>query len=158
MQCKPQISVNMNPFNEVLVWGVIGPCTHQAFLQNALFECSWLCILRLGLCLQHLASWPYSYNPLKFEVRSSPSDYKDAPLLSSMIQAGPTACGQDLGSTKTCPSPINKTWMGISENREPKYSTLNSRILIIRSPKLRYPHFRKLPYWCCLCIYNATDR
>ena len=35
--------------------------------------------------------------------------------------------------------------MGVSENRGSRYSTLNSRILIIRTPKIRYPS-RKLPY------------
>ena len=35
--------------------------------------------------------------------------------------------------------------MGVSENRGPKCSTLNSRILIMR-PKARYPYFRKLPH------------
>ena len=34
--------------------------------------------------------------------------------------------------------------MGVSENRG--YSTLNSRILIIRTPKYGAPNFRKLPY------------
>ena len=29
--------------------------------------------------------------------------------------------------------------MGVSENREPEYSTLNSRILIIRTHNIRYP-------------------
>ena len=36
--------------------------------------------------------------------------------------------------------------MGVSENRGPQYSALNSRILIIRGPKIRSPYFRKLPY------------
>ena len=36
--------------------------------------------------------------------------------------------------------------MGVSKHRGSKYSTLNSRILIIRTPKIRYPHFRKLPH------------
>ena len=31
--------------------------------------------------------------------------------------------------------------VGVSENRGPQYSTLNSRILIIRTPKIRYPLF-----------------
>ena len=35
--------------------------------------------------------------------------------------------------------------LGVSENRGPKYSTLNSRILIIRTPKQGTPNFRKLP-------------
>ena len=35
--------------------------------------------------------------------------------------------------------------MGVSKNRGSKYSTLNSRILI-RTPKIRYPPFRKLPH------------
>ena len=33
--------------------------------------------------------------------------------------------------------------VGVSENRGPEYSTLNSRILIIRTPKYRTPNFRK---------------
>ena len=36
--------------------------------------------------------------------------------------------------------------MGVSENRGPKYSTLNSRILFVRTPKSSTPNFRKLPY------------
>ena len=36
--------------------------------------------------------------------------------------------------------------MGVSENREPYYSTLHSRILIIKTPKQGIPNFRKLPY------------
>ena len=35
--------------------------------------------------------------------------------------------------------------MGVSENRGAQYSTRN-RIPIIRTPKIRYPYFRKLPY------------
>ena len=35
--------------------------------------------------------------------------------------------------------------MGVSQNRGPQYSTLNSRILVIRTPKIRYPNFRKVP-------------
>ena len=35
--------------------------------------------------------------------------------------------------------------MVVSETRGPQYSTLNSRILIIRTPKLGTPNFRKLP-------------
>ena len=43
---------------------------------------------------------------------------------------------------------VRKRQVGVSENRGPSYSTLNSRILIIREPKIRYPpppYFRKLP-------------
>ena len=36
--------------------------------------------------------------------------------------------------------------MGVSENRGPYYSTLNSRILIIRTPRQGTPNFRKLPH------------
>ena len=37
--------------------------------------------------------------------------------------------------------------MGVSENTGPSYSTLNSRILIIRTPKKQgTPNFRKVPY------------
>ena len=39
--------------------------------------------------------------------------------------------------------------MGASENRGPLKSTLNSRILIIRTPKQGTPNFRKLPYGPC---------
>ena len=37
--------------------------------------------------------------------------------------------------------------MGVSENRGSEYSTkkIVRRVLIIRTPKLRYPEFRKLP-------------
>ena len=38
--------------------------------------------------------------------------------------------------------------MGVSENRGPQHSTLNSRILIIRTPKQGAPNFRKLPHEC----------
>ena len=34
---------------------------------------------------------------------------------------------------------VRKRQVGVSENRGPSYSTLNSRILIIREPKIRYP-------------------
>ena len=37
-------------------------------------------------------------------------------------------------------------YMGLSNNRGPEYSNLNSRILIIRAPKYGTPNFRKLPY------------
>ena len=36
-------------------------------------------------------------------------------------------------------------YMRVSEARGPKYSTLNSRILIIRTPKHGTPNFQKLP-------------
>ena len=35
--------------------------------------------------------------------------------------------------------------MGVSKNRGPQYSTLISRILIVRTPKYSAPNFRKLP-------------
>ena len=38
--------------------------------------------------------------------------------------------------------------MGVSENREPEYSTPKSGILVNKDPKIRYPgtpNFRKLP-------------
>ena len=37
--------------------------------------------------------------------------------------------------------------MGVSENGGPKYKTLNSRILIIRNPNIRYPLFLETPIW-----------
>ena len=36
--------------------------------------------------------------------------------------------------------------MGVSENRGPQYSTLNSRILIVRTPKIRYPVFSEFSH------------
>ena len=36
-------------------------------------------------------------------------------------------------------------YWGVSENRGPYYGTLKSRILIIRTPKIRYPNLRKVP-------------
>ena len=45
---------------------------------------------------------------------------------------------------KRNPAPGSHT--GVSENRGPKYRTLNNGILTIRTPKIRYPYFRKLPY------------
>ena len=38
------------------------------------------------------------------------------------------------------------SYMGVSEYRGSKYSTLNSKVLIIRTPKEGTPNFRKLPY------------
>ena len=35
--------------------------------------------------------------------------------------------------------------MGVSENKGPQYSTLNSRILIIRTPPMGYPQFSETP-------------
>ena len=40
---------------------------------------------------------------------------------------------------------IGILYVGVSENREPQYSTLNCRILIIRTTKQGTPNFRKLP-------------
>ena len=37
--------------------------------------------------------------------------------------------------------------MGFPKIGDPKNSTLNSRILIIRTPTEGTPNFRKLPYW-----------
>ena len=48
----------------------------------------------------------------------------------------------------TLPVPCFAVHVGVSENRGPYYSTLNSlnnRILIIRTPKTRYLNFRKPP-------------
>ena len=44
---------------------------------------------------------------------------------------------------KGFPSPKQ---MGVAENRGPQYSTPNSKTLIHMAPKIRYPHFRKLPH------------
>ena len=43
---------------------------------------------------------------------------------------------------------ISGIWpdLGVSENRGSQYSTLNSRILVIRTPRKGTPNFRKLPY------------
>ena len=41
---------------------------------------------------------------------------------------------------------ISRSYLGVSEDRGPSYSTLSSRILIIRNPKIRYPNFRKVPF------------
>ena len=48
---------------------------------------------------------------------------------------------------KRDPSVERLTHMGVSENRGPYYSTLNSRILAIRTPKIRYPLFSETPIW-----------
>ena len=48
--------------------------------------------------------------------------------------------------------------MGVSENRGPNYSTLNSRILIFQDPKIRYPpNCRKLPNLVCLVNSPSLD-
>ena len=39
------------------------------------------------------------------------------------------------GLAAHCPLLLHNHDMGVSENRGPEYSTLNSRILIIRTPK-----------------------
>ena len=36
---------------------------------------------------------------------------------------------------------------GVSEKRGPEYSSLNSRILIVRTPKYGTPNFRNIPYY-----------
>ena len=41
---------------------------------------------------------------------------------------------------------LEGTHMGVSVNRRPEYSTLNSRIPIIRTPKQGTPNFPKLSY------------
>ena len=41
---------------------------------------------------------------------------------------------------------LQGSYVGVSENAEPKSSTLNSRILIIRTPKYCTLNFPKLPY------------
>ena len=43
--------------------------------------------------------------------------------------------------------------LGVSENTGPYYSTLNTRILIIRTPKIRYPLISETPIWRYLEIY-----
>ena len=50
----------------------------------------------------------------------------------------------DIASTTS--TDYKKPYMGVSENRGPEYSTLNSRTPIIRIPKQGTPNFRKLPY------------
>ena len=40
---------------------------------------------------------------------------------------------------------LTTTHMGVSENRGPQYSTLSSRILVIRTPKQDNPYFQKPP-------------
>ena len=40
-----------------------------------------------------------------------------------------------------------RRWNHVSENRGPRYRTLNSRTLIIRTPKEGTPCFRKPPYF-----------
>ena len=42
---------------------------------------------------------------------------------------------------------VTVPYVGVSENGGPCYSTLNSKILIIRTPKRGTPNFRKLPYF-----------
>ena len=44
----------------------------------------------------------------------------------------------------SCKTALNL--MGVSENRDSLFSTLDSRIRLIRSPKQGTPHFRKHPY------------
>ena len=55
-------------------------------------------------------------------------------------------CVAILGSPLRGNSHMGQYHMGVSENRGPWYSTLNSRILILRTPKLGTPNFRNLPY------------
>ena len=43
---------------------------------------------------------------------------------------------------------------GVSENRGPEYRTLNSRILIVRTPKYGTPNFRNTAG----CLNNARRR
>ena len=50
---------------------------------------------------------------------------------SSPSQPANGATSSGIASTSSCPAP----YMGASENRGPYHSTLNSRILIIRTPK-----------------------
>ena len=49
-----------------------------------------------------------------------------------------------------------KTLLGVSENRGPLYSTLNSRILMIRTPKYGTPYFRKLTLQAPLSVPEAA--
>ena len=68
-----------------------------------------------------------------------------------------TAPGQTPDSLKAA-----NIW-GFPKNGRPFCSTINSRILIIRTPKLRYPNFRKVPYspWHCQAhqqqCYNSQE-
>ena len=48
------------------------------------------------------------------------------------------------------------TKIGVSENRGPESTTLNRRILIIRTLKYDTPHFRKLTY-CSVCVLLCTS-
>ena len=52
-----------------------------------------------------------------------------------------------LRSFQLSPYAMTSSWIyvGVSGNRGPQYSTLNSRILIMRTPKYGTPDFRKLP-------------
>ena len=47
--------------------------------------------------------------------------------------------------------------MGVSENRGPEYSTLNSRILIIRTPKEGTPNFRNSHFRVYGILEEAGD-
>ena len=47
--------------------------------------------------------------------------------------------------------------LGVSENRAPKCSTLNSRNPNYKDPKMRCPNFRKIPYiYIYIYIYIYT--
>ena len=52
--------------------------------------------------------------------------------------------------------------MGVSENRGPQYSTLNSTDPYYKDPKIRYPYFSETPYWAStvwgrfFCNYSRT--
>ena len=58
-------------------------------------------------------------------------------------------CGDASNQSPTSGQIVVSCWvfyLGVSENRGPQYSTLNSRILIIRTPKQGTPNFRKLTF------------
>ena len=51
-------------------------------------------------------------------------------------------------------------YVGVSENRGPKYSTLNRRVLIIyKDPKIRYPEFSESPMLVeCGSVFSVSCR
>ena len=95
-----------------------------------------MCYLRAGGCAACGRAFNFHRSRLTCSVRRNPkkNNTTRAAELGWLCWLNP-----DL------PSILRMRYMGVSENRGPQYSTLNSRILIIRTPK-GTPNIRKLPY------------
>ena len=90
----------------------------------------------IGTASFSFCRWQLYGSAWKLHAPSSGDHLQPRCRHSGAISACPAAAAEKAKAGQTM---VRKRQMGVSENRGPSYSTLNSRILIIREPKIRYP-------------------